>query len=396
MRVMFIIDSLSGGGAERSTLDYCLYLKDLNHIVKIICLRMDYPGFQEEAVNAGVELHYLGKTGLLSQLETLNKLYESYLPDVVHTTLFKSRVRGRLHKILYRKQHQLIESLVTLSFTGEKVRQRNQNFYKRLAHKLLESALGLSVNHLIAISQEVKSHYVAQYFGINEKKISVIYRGRKPNPYVNQKQSLRRVYAKEIGYSEDALVLIHSGRQDFPKNHLFLLTAFFKLLATESTERPIVLLCLGKKGDMSEKIETLVKQSEKQSEVFFLGHRNDVAQLLAQSDVFIFPSWYEGLGGSIIEAKAAGLPLIVSDIPVFRELLIENTEAFFVDLSDLDDFVSKMKYLVEDGVARNEMGRRNIESFKNRFLIDQVNEQMLNLYRMLLHENSSTGNKETI
>ena len=98
----------------------------------------------------------------------------------------------------------------------------------------------------------------------------------------------------------------------------------------------------------------------------------------------------------MIEAKAAGLPLIVSDIPVFRELLAENTEAFFADLNRLDDFVAKMKYLAEQDSVRREMGIRNIESYKNRFLIDDVNGQMLNLYKILLHENTSTGNKTTI
>lgn len=392
MRVLLMIDSLSGGGAERSTLDYCLFLMRNDHAVKLVCLRTSYPGFHEEAEKEGVDTCFLQNKHLLSQLKELDALYKTFRPHIVHATLSKSRLRARLHKLLYFRRYPLVESLVTMSFTSEKIRQRGRRYFTDLLHKVVESVLAWSsVNKFIAISDEVKEHYVKQHFGIKRKSVSVIYRGRALNPFVNQKLNLRKFYASTFSFDEDAIVLIHIGRQDFPKNHMFLLSAFFRLAVDQQNEK-YVLLCVGKNGEMTEKIQALVKKESSRSKVLFLGHRVDVPQLLAQGDIFIFPSLYEGLGGAIIEAKAAGLPLVVSDLPVFRELLTENTEALFGDPSDLDDFVAKIKYLGTNPTVRNTMGSRNQESFKNKFLIDKVNQQMLDLYRSLLYENTSTGN----
>jgi glycosyltransferase involved in cell wall biosynthesis len=392
MRVLFFIDSLGAGGAERSTLDYCLFLKSIDVAVEIICLRKKDTGVQQEALTSRIPIHFLNGTSIFKNIREIDKIFNSFKPHIVHSTLFKSRLRAKLHKIFYLRKHVLVESLVTIPYTKEKITERGQGPFRVLLHRMFESLLAvIAVNKMFAISEEVKSHTIRQLFFLNKEKVTVIYRGRKKNVYVEQKTELRQRYAREFGYPIDAVVFIHIGRQDYPKNHLFLMECFRLLQQVSKAGKPLVLLCLGRRGEMSEQIDTIVA-NHKNMNVLFPGHRHDVEQILAQSDIFVFPSIFEGLGGAIIEAKAAGLPLVVSNIKVFRELLVEGSEAFFADINTLHEFVAKLDLLAIDPFLRGEMGSRNIKSFLAQFSAEEVNRQMYKCYQKLLNESTSTGN----
>jgi glycosyltransferase involved in cell wall biosynthesis len=393
MRVLFIIDSLGVGGAERSTLDYCLYLKERNCAVKIICLRKSEEGVQDRAIISGIEVFFLRGRNMFSQLFEINTIYQTYHPQLVHSTLYKSRLRGKLHKLFFLKKYVLLESQVTMPFSPERIKQRRDSYIKILIHKIIESLLAMmTVNRIVAISDEVKSHLLKELYFIRDASVAVVYRGRLENSYINQRSVLRKAYAREFNYGEDAIVFIHVGRQDFPKNHLYLIDAFIGLQKM-NVGGELVLLCIGRSGDMSEKINQRLSKAGQSNNIFFTGHRYDVEKLLAQSDVFVFPSLFEGLGGSVIEAKASSLPVIVSDIPVFRELLVENEEAFFVDLKDPYEFALKMKMLAENATLRRTMGATSLHSYKKKFSTDEVNSKMFNLYQQMLHENTSTGHE---
>ena len=107
----------------------------------------------------------------------------------------------------------------------------------------------------------------------------------------------------------DALVIGHVGRFNPPKNHPFLLEIFAALLQTEPNA---VLLLVGGGEDMP-KIQARARALGIADHVRFLGVRSDVADLMQAMDVFVFPSLYEGLPVTMVEAQAAGLPCVISD-----------------------------------------------------------------------------------
>lgn len=117
----------------------------------------------------------------------------------------------------------------------------------------------------------------------------------------------------ELGLSKDTLVIGHVGRFSPQKNHEYLIKIFYEL---QKKYNNAILLLVGD-GDLKEKIR---KQSESlgiTNKVIFTGIRSDVENILQAMDVFVFPSKYEGLPVSIIEAQAAGLPCIISNqVPI--------------------------------------------------------------------------------
>ena len=107
----------------------------------------------------------------------------------------------------------------------------------------------------------------------------------------------------------DKFVVGHVGRFSPPKNHMFLIEIFAALLKRE----PNAVLLLVGGGDDMPKIEAKAQSLGIAEHVRFLGVRSDVADLMQAMDVFVFPSLYEGLPVTMVEAQASGLPCLISD-----------------------------------------------------------------------------------
>jgi len=105
-------------------------------------------------------------------------------------------------------------------------------------------------------------------------------------------------------------VIMHVGRFTSQKNHAFLIELFKDIHDHNNT----TILCLAGEGELRQEIEIKAKDLGLQNCVRFLGIRRDIPQLLRLiAHVFVFPSLYEGLGVSVIEAQAAGVPCVISD-----------------------------------------------------------------------------------
>jgi len=120
----------------------------------------------------------------------------------------------------------------------------------------------------------------------------------------------RRVETREaLGLSGDALVIGHVGRFLRSKNHHFLLEVAARAFDQDSRAR---LLLVGD-GELLPDVQSRARALGIANQVVFTGARPDVARLMRAMDVFVFPSYYEGLGLVLLEAQASGLPCVVAD-----------------------------------------------------------------------------------
>lgn len=124
---------------------------------------------------------------------------------------------------------------------------------------------------------------------------------------------------RELGLATE-FVVGHVGRFNQPKNHPFLLAIFAVLLKKEPNA---TLLLVGGGEDMP-KMQAKARELGIADHVRFLGVRSDVADLMQAMDVFAFPSLYEGLPVTMVEAQAAGLPCIISDKVPLECILTEG------------------------------------------------------------------------
>lgn len=134
---------------------------------------------------------------------------------------------------------------------------------------------------------------------------------------------IRQQYRKELHIPDDTLVIGHVGRFVYPKNHAFLIDVFKDVVK----KHPNTILLLIGDGEFRPAIEAKVQDYHLSDKVRFLGLRKDVKKLYNCMDVFVLPSWYEGLPVVSVEAQANGLLSIFSD-RVTKESMLTCSASF--------------------------------------------------------------------
>jgi len=122
-------------------------------------------------------------------------------------------------------------------------------------------------------------------------------------------EEIRRQMRESLGINDDAIVCGHVGRLHPAKNHIFLLEVFRDFLKVQSNA---ILLLVGD-GELRAEIEEKITSLGIDKSVMMLGSRGDVSELLQAMDIFVFPSRWEGLPVTVVEAQASGLPCFISD-----------------------------------------------------------------------------------
>ncbi len=123
-----------------------------------------------------------------------------------------------------------------------------------------------------------------------------------------EKEKRKRIW-DELGISEKALVVGHIGRFSKQKNHGYLIDIFAEL---KKQKEDAVLLLVGT-GELQDDVRRKVHECRLDKDVIFAGVRSDIPALLSAMDVFVFPSLYEGMPNTVIEAQATGLPCLIAD-----------------------------------------------------------------------------------
>lgn len=119
----------------------------------------------------------------------------------------------------------------------------------------------------------------------------------------------RQQVRSELGITDDTMVVGHVGRFMKQKNHTFLINIFYEI----HQKNPKSKLFLVGKGELESQIKMQVKKMGLENDVVFAGVRPDIPQLMSAMDVFVFPSFYEGMPNTVIEAQATGLPCLIAD-----------------------------------------------------------------------------------
>ncbi|HEX6230669.1 MAG TPA: glycosyltransferase family 4 protein, partial [Actinomycetota bacterium] len=218
---------------------------------------------------------------------------------------------------------------------------------------------------------------------IDTDRVTVIERGRDPER-LGEPSTERRARARRgLGLGPDAAVLVTVGRQEYQKGQWHLLEAMPQVLAAFPNAQ---LLVAGRTGNASARLGQTMRRTCPNGRVTFLGHRDDVPEILAAADLFVFPSLYEGLGGALIEAMALGLPIVASDLPAIREVVEAGRNAVLVPPGSSADLAAAIGALLADEARRTSMGPRSRWIFEERFTLERSATRMVQLFERVAAE----------
>lgn len=315
--------------------------------------KLKYESFFEKK---GLKVHHLSSNQLKASRE-LKKLFMNNKYDYIH---FHKNSLINILPILIANKNSTAKIIIHAHNTASTLKSKKLNFLHYL-------------NRIIINNMHVKriacSKNAAKWmFGNHNYK--VIHNGIDLNKY-SFDLSKRLKLREEYEFKNNDIILGTVGRMESQKNQKFLINLLKDLLKT-STSKRYKLVLVGS-GSLRKELEYQVKKLQVSDNVYFVGARSDVQNMLLLMDVFLMPSIHEGLPIAGIEAIASGLPLIVSD-NVTKELNITGNIKFL----SIDSTKKWSNYILNHHFSRNL--NTIIKLKNNHYDINDTVEKIKNLY----------------
>ena len=372
-RVLFhIINSLRPGGVEQLVVNLLRYHDRSLYFPVCICSRAPSGSHLEAAVQRmGVPLYFLEV--IERRLHwvrdpKLDTLFKKYRPTIVHTHL-----DGIMYAFVLTMKYRTPVRVHTL----HNIAQQEMGMGPSQRVRLLAFRYRIGSFVPVVIAQEVARTFETLYGYRNPPLIlnGIPVQNFTPNP------TIRARMRQSLQCDASSVIFVHIGRFFYQKNHELLVNAFAQL---QSQLRVPVELWLVGDGELRETIQQQVHALGLQSRVRFLGVRSDIPDLLRAADVFVFPSRWEGNPLSVMEAMAAGLPVVATAVGGVPELVEDGVSGILVPNEDLEGLTAAMLRMVQHPDLREQMGRAARCRAVERFDIQQTVRAYEALYEEIL------------
>jgi glycosyltransferase involved in cell wall biosynthesis len=352
------------GGAEKQLVLLARGLPREEFDVHVALLTRGGPR-EKDVTAAGIPVHRIDKKFKIDPLayRRLSRLIGKLEPDLVQTWLFAANAYGRAAAIANRVPH-VIGS------------ERSVDPWKRGYELAIDRNLAKRSDCIVVNSLGTQAFY--EKAGIPRGKFRVIPNG--VEPFVAADGSSREELLKSLGLPEGARLIGAIGRL-WPQKRVKDLIWATELLNNVHKNAYLLVIGDGPQRRSLERYRFLVRIEEN---VRFLGERNDVPAILPHLDMVCLASSYEGQSNAVMEAMSAGLPVVASDIPGNRELIVEGVTGFLVPVGDRGEFARRMNRLLGDPDLARSMGAAGCARMCEEFSVPKMVERYATLYREVI------------
>lgn len=190
---------------------------------------------------------------------------------------------------------------------------------------------------------------------------------------------------QRLGIPIDCTAFVYVGNLLREKGAFDLLSAFCRLV--RRSERCAHVLFVGD-GEQRQQLESDASTYNLQDRTHFVGavEQGDIPTLLSASDVFVLPSWHEGLPNALIEAMSCGLPAVATAVGGIPEVIEDGISGILVPRQAEEELLNALEHLLSDPGARERMGQSAREAVKQRFSWPKNAQQTMGIYEKVLRE----------
>lgn len=307
----------------------------------------------------------------LKTLRFLYKLYKKEQPDVVHHVGMKTILWGTL-AARFSKVHGIVNAISGL---GGFFADDNNGLLSKIMPKVLKFSHNRP--NLLCIFQNDDDWGLYVKYGIIKH-----YQGR----FIKGSGVDLNDYCYTPEPKEGKIKVIITARMIVEKG-IFLLTEAAERLRSKYEEKAEFWLAGGLDDHPGAITEQQLNDVCDGKYIQWLGYRTDVCDLLKQSHIVAFPSYYmEGLPKSLIEADAIGRPIITSNSVGCKETVVDGVNGFLIKPKDVDALTEKLDLLISNTELRQNMGRESRMYAEKYFDIEIVKERHLKIYNELITE----------
>jgi glycosyltransferase involved in cell wall biosynthesis len=371
MKVLHLINTLSTGGAEMHLLTLCRYLKRQNVEIVVACLRehvkdsrslrLDFEEEDIRVINLQADSRYdsffLGRIARVLREER---------PAILHTHLPRADFAGAFARVFHPELVWVcsVHAIYSDDWSG-RWSLPVFNFLWRRADVML------------CISHAVREWLVGR--GVPPDKARVIHYGIEPEKFSEPRVNLR----EQWGLNDDAVVG-SIGRLEPRKGHDLLIQAMPELCMRVPSA--CLLIAGHDPWGYGKELQSLIDRLDLRKEVRLVGFQSDIAAFLSAIDVFAFATQSEGFGQVVIEAMAAGKPVVASKIAPLTEIIKEGETGLLVSHDDPRAIANAVAWLFTHPEQAQEMGKHGQERVYSHFSAEKMVEKTLLLYDDVLRD----------
>jgi glycosyltransferase involved in cell wall biosynthesis len=306
----------------------------------------------------------------------LKNIMAEFKPDIVHTHASKAGALGR------RAANSLGIPVILHTFHGH-VFHSYFGTFKTKIYKSIERRLASKSSGIIAIS-EIQKKELSQIHNIcEESKIKVIPLGFDLSRFNAAKYEFRDSARKEFGIEDNEVAVAIVGRLVPVKNHLLFINALAFLIKDLTVSVKVFIVGDGsERRNIEEAIQSLPKSSLLKIEL--TSWIQDIAKFNAGMDFICLTSNNEGTPVSLIEAQAANIPVITTDVGGVRDIVLDGETGFIVPKNDVASFSDKMRLLIEDENLRKKMSQNGWNFVEHKFHYTTLVKNMEDYYHSLI------------
>ncbi|MBC8178718.1 MAG: glycosyltransferase family 4 protein [Deltaproteobacteria bacterium] len=387
-KVVHIITRLDMGGSAQNTSLTCRELIRKYEMVLVYGLSFEsrMTEQEKESVDRGIKesvekcVRVIATPSLirrispLQDLKALFSLWRLFIrerPFIVHTHTSKAGILGRLAAklagvpIIIHTPHGHV-------FYGH---------FGPLVSKCFlftERVMARITDQMVALTQTEKNDYVALSV-FSPEKVATIHSGVDVDRFMNVQVNIAEK-KRMLGLNSKGLLVGTVGWLLPIKGPMHLL----KAMPYVWENHPETSLIFVGKGDLEKGLKEEARRMGVSDKVIFLGWRDDIPEIMETIDVFVLPSLNEGMGRVLVEAMAAGKPVVASRVGGILDLVKEGQNGFLAEPGDEKGLAIAIKKLLEDKKMRDEMGKRGREMAQG-FSVEKMIEKIDVLYESLLH-----------
>lgn len=369
--ILYVIGSLDLGGAERHLAQIAPALKTIGWAPTIYCLT--HHGVQSSELEShGVTvigppvntntIAFLRPFALMASCARLLAILIWRRPRIVHFFLPLAYVMGA--------------PLSLLAATPIRVMSRRSlNLYQRRYPLIswLERKLHRHMSCVLGNSRAVINDLLAE--GVSLERTKLIYNGIDLTPF-SQRSSAEKDASAPLVFIIVANLIPYKGHAD-------LIEALASI--TDALPKGWELWCIGRDDGLKESLEQLAKKKNVGANIKFLGSRADVHAFLKAADISVLCSHEEGFSNAILEAMAAGVPVVATNVGGNAEAIVHDETGLIVPPRDSVALGQALLKLALAADLRKEMGRRGRERVQQRFSLYECAQAYSSLYSDLLN-----------
>jgi glycosyltransferase involved in cell wall biosynthesis len=390
LNVMQVILTLEMAGAQEVVRTLAEHLQ-ANGCTVTVCAFQDGP-MRAEIEKLGVKVEILRRprysvlflpmflTEMLRIRRELARLVEKYRVDVVQTHILQVldfliltlRYDTSVRVILWTMQN--------VEFLPEWMPKQRRWFQrlKRFAYRLLYRLLACRVDGFIAVSQEVRQSLIRQIGPVQDKIYTVC---NAVDLKLFERPGDKTALCNQLGLEPHSHLIATVGRLTEQKGHCYLIDA---AMSAVSSYPDTHFLLIGD-GEMRDELQRQAQQAGLSRNIHFLGVRKDVPDLLAAADLFVLPSLWEGLSVALLEAMAAGKPIVATAVSGTIQAMTHGETGLVVPPRDSRALANAIVQLLSNPAQAQAMGQAARQYVSMNFSAQKQADEHLALYRRLLH-----------